>query len=86
MVKAAKKKKTIPRKPALKAADREITEKRAKAYADMEPHLCDVVRMGEIAFSLFDCSDRGHFVFAVGHLEEMLLELRKRYYALDFQP
>jgi hypothetical protein len=50
----------------------------------MEPHLCDVVRMGEIATSLFDCSDQGFFVFAVGHLEEMLLELRKRYYALDF--
>jgi hypothetical protein len=61
-----------------------VTEKRAKAYADMEPHLCDVVRMGEIAASLFDCSDQGLFVFAVGHLEEMLLELRKRYYAEEF--
>jgi hypothetical protein len=62
----------------------EIEAKRAKAYADMESHLCDVVRMGEIASSLFDCSDQGLFVFAVGHLEEMLLDLRKRYYALDF--
>ena len=56
----------------------------AKAYADMEPHLCDVVRMGEIATSLFDCSDQGLFVFAVGHLEKMLLELRTRYYAEEF--
>jgi hypothetical protein len=84
MAKAVKKK--AVRKPKSKASDLAIVEKRAQAYHDMEPHLCDVVRMGEIAFSLFDCSDRGHFVFAVGHLEEMLLELRKRYYALDFRP
>jgi hypothetical protein len=84
MAKAAKKKKATPRKNTAKAADAEITAQQAKAYADMEPHLCDVVRMGEIATSLFDCSDQGLFVFAVGHLEEMLLELRKRYYALDF--
>jgi hypothetical protein len=78
-------KKKAVRKPKSKANDREIVEKRAKAYADMEPHLCDVVRMGEIATSLFDCSDQGLFVFAVGHLEEMLLELRKRYYAEEFR-
>ena len=82
MAKTAKKKKTSPKRPT-KGAD-DVAAKRAKAYADMEPHLCDVVRMGEIATSLFDCSDQGLFVFAVGHLEEMLLELRKRYYALDF--
>jgi len=41
--------------------------------------------MGEIASMLFDDPDQGRFVFAVTHLEEMLLELRKRYYALDFQ-
>jgi hypothetical protein len=28
-----------------------IDAKRAKAYAEMEPHLCDIVRMGEIASS-----------------------------------
>jgi hypothetical protein len=55
-------KKKAVRKPKSKANDREIVEKRAKAYADMEPHLCDVVRMGEIATSLFDCSDQGRFV------------------------
>jgi hypothetical protein len=65
-------------------SEKTLIEKRAKAYADMEPHLCDVVRMGEIATSLFDCSDQGLFVFAVGHLEEMLLELRKHYYAEEF--
>jgi hypothetical protein len=64
MAKAAKKKSARKRAP--KAA--ELAEKRANAYSDMEPHLCDVVRMGEIATSLFDCSDQGLFVFAVGHL------------------
>ena len=78
-------KKKAVRKPKSKANDREIVEKRAKVYADMEPHLCDVVRMGEIATSLFDCSDQGD-LFAVTHLEEMLQDLRRRCYASDFQP
>jgi hypothetical protein len=82
MAKTAKKK--AAGKPAPKSADVEIDAKRAKAYSDMEPHLCDVVRMGEIASSLFDCSDQGLFVFAVDHLEQMLLELRKCYYAEEF--
>ena len=81
MAKAAKKKAALPTKKQMT----DIEAKRAKAYSDMEPHLCDVVRMGEIATSLFDCSDQGLFVFAVGHLEEMLLELRKRYYAEEFR-
>jgi hypothetical protein len=66
------------------ATKREIEAKRAKAYADMEPHLCDVVRMGEIASLLFDTTDQGRFVFAVTHLEQMLQDLRRRYYASDF--
>jgi hypothetical protein len=41
-------------------------------------------RAGTIAASLFDCTDQGLFVFAVTHLEDMLLELRRRYYASDF--
>jgi hypothetical protein len=82
MAKAAKKKKATPKRTAKAASD--IDAKRAKAYADMEPHLCDVVRMGEIASMLFDDPDQGRFVFAVTHLEDMLQDLRKRYYALDF--
>jgi len=54
------------------------------AYAEMEPHLCDVVRMGEIASMLFDDPDQGRFVFAVTHLDDMLREFRARYYAMDF--
>jgi hypothetical protein len=61
-----------------------VDAKRAKAYAEMEPHLCDIVRMGEIASMLFDDPDQGRFVFAVTHLDEMLQEFRRRYYALDF--
>ena len=80
MAKAAKKK--AARKRAPKAA--ELAEKRANAYSDMEPHLCDIVRMGEIAMMLFDNPDQGLFVFAVGHLEEMLQDLRTHYYAEEF--
>jgi hypothetical protein len=56
---------------------------RAKAYADMESLLGDVVRMGEIAAMMFD-EDQGLFVFATTHLDEMLQDFRRRYYAMDF--
>src|SRR5258705_2888715 len=48
-------------------------------YLDMEPHLRDVVRMGEIASMLFDDPDQGRFIFAVTHLDDMLREFRARY-------
>jgi hypothetical protein len=83
MAKAAKKKKATPRKP--KATDGESAAQRAKAYRDLEPHLCDIVRMGEIASMLFDDPDQGRFIFAVTHLDDMLREFRARYYAMDFQ-
>jgi hypothetical protein len=76
------KKKAAKKQPADRAA---IDAKRAKAYADMEPHLGDLARMGEIAAMMFD-KDDGLFIFATTHLDEMLQEFRKRYYALDFQP
>jgi hypothetical protein len=40
--------------------------------------------MGKIASNLFDCTDRELYDFAVHHLEEMLDDLKARYYALDF--
>jgi hypothetical protein len=88
MTKAAKRKaaRKPARKPAPKAADGEIERKHAKAYAELEPHLCDVVRTSEIASMLFDSSDQGQFVFAVTHLEDMLQDLWRRYYAMDFTP
>jgi hypothetical protein len=77
----------IPKKPAkaAKAAD-EIEMKRAQAYADMEPHLCKVVHMGTIASNLFDCTDRELYDFAVNQVEDMLDDLRARYYAMNFRP
>jgi hypothetical protein len=80
----AKRPATKAKKKPAKAAGAEITAQRANAYSDMEPHLCDVVRMGEIAMMLFDNPDQGLFVFAVGHLEEMLQDLRTHYYAEEF--
>jgi hypothetical protein len=81
MAKTAKKKKATPKKP--KATDDEIAKKRAKAYSDMESHVCDLVNMGTIAMEQFDKSE-GLFIFAVGKLEDMLIEFRARYYAEEF--
>jgi hypothetical protein len=58
--------------------------RRAKAYFDMEPHICDVVCMGKIAAQLMSDPDRNLYDFAVVHLSEMLDELKARYYAMDF--
>jgi hypothetical protein len=62
-------------------ARRAADAKRAQAYRDMEPHLCDVVKMGTIAVQLFDDPNRELYDFAVCRLSEMLDELRVRYYA-----
>ena len=59
-------------------------ERRAKAYADMEPHLCDVMKMGRIADQLSVDPDRELYDFAVHRLADMLEDLRKRYYAEEF--
>jgi hypothetical protein len=82
MAKAAKR--NAARKLTPKAIS-EIEAKRAKAYADMEPHVCNIVNMGTIAMEQFD-KDKGLFVFAVGQLEDMLNEFRRRYYAAEFPP
>jgi hypothetical protein len=66
------------------AAD--IEAKQAKAYFDMEPHICDVVKMRTIAAQLFDDPDRELYDFAVHRLSEMLDELKAHYYAMDFRP
>jgi len=81
MAKAARKKPT--RKHTAKAADVEIAAKRAKAYADMESHVCDLVSMGTIAMDQFD-KNHTLFIFAVGKLEAMLNEFRAHYYAEEF--
>jgi hypothetical protein len=83
MAKAVRKKKAPIRKPRPKAADGEISKKRAKAYSDMESHVCDLVSMGTIAMDQFD-KNQSLFVFAVGKLEDMLNEFRVHYYAEEF--
>jgi hypothetical protein len=83
MAKAVKKRKAAPRKPTPKAAASAIAAKRAKAYSDMESHVCDLANMGTIAMDQFD-KDKGLFVFAVGKLEDMLNEFRAHYYAEEF--
>jgi hypothetical protein len=83
MAKAAKEKAAT--KPTPKAADAEIA-RRAKAYFDMEPHLCDCVKMGRIADQLFDNPDRELYDFVVHRLAEMLEELKAGYYAESFKP
>jgi hypothetical protein len=50
----------------------------------MEPYLCKVVHMGTIASNLFDCTDRELYDFAVHQVEDILDDLRARYYALEF--
>jgi hypothetical protein len=40
--------------------------KRAQAYRDMEPHLCDVGKMRTIAAQLFNDPNRELYDFAVG--------------------
>ncbi len=66
------------------AAD--IEAKQAKAYFDMEPHICDVVYMVQIAVEVLNHPNRNLHQFAVHRLSEMLDELKKRYYAMDFPP
>jgi len=78
MAKGSKKKTAAPSKTQADEA------KRAQAYRDMEPYLCDVVSMGRIAAQLFDDENQGLFIFATTHLDDMLREFRASYYAEDF--
>jgi len=84
MAKAPKKKKAAPGKRSAKAAG-DVQAKQVKAYADMEPYLCDLARMSEIAAMMFD-KDEGLFIFATTDLDDILKAFRARYYAMDFPP
>jgi hypothetical protein len=79
----AKAKKTATRAKKKPIIGHDTAQSRAKAYSDMESHVCDLVNMGTIAMDQFD-KDKGLFVFAVGKLEEMLKEFRACYYAEEF--
>jgi hypothetical protein len=67
------------------AEDREARQ--AKAYHALEPYLCKVVNMGTIAAGLSEgetAADRELYDFAVYQVEEMLQDLKARYYALNY--
>jgi hypothetical protein len=74
MAKAAKKK--APTKA-------DVAARRAEAYSYMETHVCDLVSMGRLAMEQFD-KDQALFIFAVGKLEDMLIEFKAHYYAEEF--
>jgi len=80
MAKAAKKKPARMR--STKPADGEIEAKRANAYRDMEPHLCDCVRWIELADDLSLGDDRPQLDMVVHHATEEIRRLLAAYYAL----
>ena len=61
-----------------------VTAKRAQAYSDMEPSVCNLSRMAKIADSVFDNPETDLYTFAVDHLSVMVERFRKRYYAVEF--
>jgi hypothetical protein len=63
-------------------SEKTLIEKRAKAYRDMEPHVCDLARAAQLAMLASD--DEGLFLFAVEQFDEMAERFRKRYYAEEF--
>jgi hypothetical protein len=79
MAKASKKKKALPTKKQNDATNAKTSRRVSQHGA---PRLC---AWGQIASMLFDDPDEGLFIFAVTHLEEMLEQFRKHYYAEDFE-
>ena len=59
-----------------------VTEKRAKAYRDMEPHVCDLARAAELAMLASDVEEL--FLFAVEQFETITQRFRANYYAEEF--
>jgi hypothetical protein len=84
MTKVAKK--GAPKKRTIKATDGEIAEKRAKAYLDLEPHLCDCQRWTYLAEVLSLDHDRALYDMVVHHAAKKMEELLRGYYAESFGP
>jgi hypothetical protein len=71
----------VGKKPApFEAAPKSGTDLHAQAFRDIEPEICDCVRMGYIAAQLIMNNDEAA-PFAVGHLYEMLRRFKQEYYA-----
>jgi hypothetical protein len=66
------------------ASRQATTEKRAKAYSEMESHVCDLARAATLAMVVFDQDDL--FLFAVEQLDAMAQRFRAHYYAEEFPP
>jgi hypothetical protein len=65
-------------------AEQATIEKRAKAYFDMEGHVCDLPNAAKLAMVVFDNKDL--FLFAVDQLDTMVQRFRANYYAEEFPP
>ena len=78
----AKAKKAATRRKATSTQVDPVTAKRAKAYHDMEPHVCSLSRAAELAMAVFDQPEL--FLHAVGQLDDMTQRFRARYYAEEF--
>ena len=63
-------------------AEQATIEKRAKAYFDMEGHVCDLANAAKLAMVVFDNKDL--FLFAVDQLDTMAQRFRANYYAEEF--
>jgi hypothetical protein len=61
-----------------------IDAKRAKAYSEMESHVCNLSRAATLAMVVFDEDDL--FLFAVEQLDAMAQRFRANYYAEEFPP
>jgi hypothetical protein len=61
-----------------------VDAKRAKAYHDMESHVCDLSRAATLAMVVFDQDDL--FLFAVEQFDAMAQRFRAHYYAEEFKP
>jgi len=70
-----------PEKPApVKTAPKSREENWAQAFRDLEPEICDCVRMAGIAVQLHVNEDEAA-TFAIGHVYEMLRRFKQEYYA-----
>ena len=71
-------------KPVSTSAPDPVMARRAKAYSEMEPRVCDLARAAELAMAVFDQEDL--FLFAVTQLDAMTQRFRAHYYAEEFPP
>ena len=65
-------------------SEKALLDARAKAYSDMEPHVCNLARGASLAMAVFE--DAELFLFAVEQLETMTERFRANYYANEFPP